>query len=283
MYKILSFHSKIALQTRYDPSIQLIGTPQKIWSIPAIHGDIKRLMVLHDAIAEHFQVGERLVYHGNYVGHGIHSAQCVDEILAFRRQILATPGVQPEDLIYLRGMQEEMLRRLLQIAFLPHAIDTIGWMLDNGLTQTLESYGFDRCSALDACRAGVIGLTRWTEKIREKIRNAPGHETFFRSLKHAAHTDLDSAYPMLFVHAGLDANRALHDQGEAFWWEAEKFQSLTRAYAPFSKVIRGYDPARRGSEMNCIKATIDDGCGFGGALTTVAFSSDGQAAEHFAS
>lgn len=239
-------------------------------------------MAVHDAVAEHFKAGERIVYHGNYIGYGTHCAPCIDEILAFRRQILAVPGVQPSDLTYLRGVQEEMLRQLLQIAFLPHATDTIGWMLENGLLAILESYGFCHEDALQACRAGVTGLTRWTGQIREKIRTSPGHEIFFKSLKRAAHTDLDGTYPMLFVHAGLDANRALYDQGDAFWWESEKFQSLTRAYKPFEKVIRGYDPAHRGSELNCIKATIDDGCGFGGALTTVAFTADGSTGECFA-
>ena len=155
-------------------------------------------------------------------------------------------------------------------------------MLENGLPPILESYGFCPDGLSDACRTGVTGLTRWTGRVRDKIRSTAGHEIFFHTLKRAAHTDLDGDYPMLFVHAGLDANKALDDQGDAFWWEAEKFQSLTRAYEPFAKVVRGYDPAHRGSELNCIKATIDDGCGFGGALTSVAFGADGGAQECFA-
>lgn len=239
-------------------------------------------MTLHDAIAEHFCVGDRIVYHGNIIGHGTHSATCIDEALAFRRQILAIPGVLAADLIYLRGMQEEMLRQLLQIAFSPRASETFSWMMSNGLGPTLESYGFQKHDGVEACRAGTIGLTRWTSRIREKIRTSPGHEIFFSSLKRAAHTDLDGDYPMLFVHAGLDANKSLDQQGDAFWWEAEKFLSFTRPYAPFGKVVRGYDPSHRGTEMNCIKATIDDGCGFGGALTTMAFTSDGRVDAHFA-
>ncbi len=81
---------------------------------------------------------------------------------------------------------------------------------------------------------------------------------------------------MLFVHAGLNDKKPLEEQGDHLWWAGEKFQQIENAYEPFRKVIRGYDPEHKGMQMNCVTATIDDGCGFGGNLICAAFAKDGE-------
>ncbi len=248
----------------------------RIWSVPAVHGDLGRLVQLHDHIYEHFKLGDQLVYHGNYIGYGERSAECIDEILTFRRMILSIRGVIPRDITFLRGTQEELWKRMLQLSFDPKPADTLLWMLGHGVGASLKSYGFCPHDALEACQYGTIGLTRWTSRIRETVRNRPGHEIFFTKLKRAAHSTFESGTPLLFVHAGLNSSKPLEEQGDAFWWGSSEFESMEAAYGPFHKVVRGFDPLHKGADFNGIKATTDNGCGFGGSLISAAFMADGS-------
>lgn len=264
-------------KTSKSNSFASLGIPEKIWTIPAIHGELNALLSIHDGIFQHFKTGDKIVYHGNYTGYGQQSAECIDEILTFRRMILSLPGVRPSDIIYLKGAQEEIWQKLYQLAFAPNPTDVFLWMLGNGLTNTLYSYGLSPHDGIEACRAGVLGINKWIAKVRAAIRCHAGHETFAMHQQCAAFTDQDTEYPMLFVNAGLNANKDLHDQGDNLWWASDAFDKIEHAYSPFTKVVRGFDPAHKGLYINCITATVDDGCGFGGPLVSVGFDPDGTA------
>jgi hypothetical protein len=261
--------------TAKDNRFSSLGTPERIWAISAIHGDLDQLMNLHDAIYNKIKPGDRIVYLGNYVGYGKQGAACVDEILTFRRLVLSMPGMLCSDLVYLRGQQEEMWQKLLQLQFAPDPTGTLLWMLGNGLSNTLYSYGLSPHDGIEACRLGIMGLTKWTSSVREKLRAHPGHEIFGTQLTRAAHTNDNAAYPMLFVHAGLDATKNLGDQGDTFWWASDEFENIKEAYLPYQKIVRGYDPAHKGVVTNCVTATIDGGCGFGGHLVCASFEVNG--------
>ncbi len=262
-----------------DSHLASLGSPKNIWAISAIHGETDKLIRLHDALFERIRPGDKIVYLGNYAGYGEHAAETIDEILTFRRLVLAQPAMMPHDLIYLKGAQEEMWQKLLQIQFAPNPGDVLLWMLGNGLSNTLYSYGLSPHDGIEACREGVMGLTRWTGTIRETVRQRPGHETFGTHLIRAAHTAEDHSYPMLFVHAGLDAGKELDDQGDSFWWGNQTFEDMDEPYRPYQKVVRGFDPGHGGIKMNCITATIDGGCGFGGTLTCAGFDKSGEVIE----
>lgn len=264
------------MTTVKDNRFSSLGTPARIWAISVIHGDVDRLITLHNTLHKHITPGDRLVYLGNYVGYGENSAAAVDEILTFRRMLLSRPGIMCSDIVYLRGRQEEMWQRLLQIQFAPDPTDTLMWMLGNGLSNTLYSYGLSPHDGIEACRMGIMGLTKWTNQIREALRKYPGHETFGTHLTRAAHTAENTPYPMLFVHAGLDPDKQLGDQGDTFWWASESFETIESAYLPWQKVVRGYDPTHKGVKTNCVTATIDGGCGFGGSLVCAGFDSSGN-------
>jgi hypothetical protein len=259
-----------------DSRFMSLGTPERVWAISAIHGDAVRLTELHDQILSRFKPGDKLVYLGNYTGYSDSAAECVDEILTFRRLMLCMQGVLTTDLVYLRGAQEEMWQKLLQLQFAPDPAGVLLWMLGNGLSDTLYSYGLSPHDGIEACQQGVMGLTRWTNTVRAAIRKHPGHEVFGTQLLRAAHTHEVDEYPLLFVHSGLNANKPLSEQGDHFWWAGERFSSITAPYTPFQKVIRGYDPAHGGVKMNCVTATIDGGCGFGGTLVCAGWHKTGE-------
>ena len=62
--------------------------------------------------------GDRLVYLGNYLGYAPHVRETVDELLAFRSAFLALPPyADPNDIVYLRGSQEEIWQKILQLQF----------------------------------------------------------------------------------------------------------------------------------------------------------------------
>lgn len=229
-------------------------------------------MTLHDLLYPLLRPGDRIIYLGNYTGHGNDSVGTIDEILTFRRMVLALPGMMAGDIAYVRGGQEEMWQKLLQIQFAPNPGEVINWMLQNGLAQTLAAYGLDPRRGQIAAQEGVMSLTKWTAHIREAIRRHPGHDIFSTHHRRAAYTNEQTEYPMIFVHTGLDPSRPLHEQGDSFWWGGKQFDSIHIPYAPFQKVIRGFDPERRGVHLNCVTASLDGGCGFGGTLVCAGFT-----------
>ena len=257
-----------------------LGNPKKIWAVPAIHSAAEDLTLLHDNILKHIHPGDRIVYLGNYTGYGESAVDSINELLAFRRLVLSIRGMIPSDIIYLKGAQEEMLSKLMQLQFASNPADVLLWMLGNGLQATLNDYGVCIHDGLEACRRGIMDITRWTQGVRGKIRAHAGHEDFMMAQYRAAYTCTDShASPLLFVHAGLNIGKPLHEQGDSIWWEAQSFEAINTPYAPFEKVVRGYDPAHKGMNLNCVTATIDDGCGFGGNLVCASFGEDGQVSQ----
>jgi len=264
-----------------DPRFLSLGTPRRVWAISAIHGEAERLMSLHDTLLTRIRPGDRIVYHGNYMGHGPAPCETVDELLTFRRLVLSLPGMIPEDIVYLRGGQEEMWEKLMQLQFAPNPPAILLWMLGKGLSSTLASYNLSPHDGIIAAQEGVMALTRWTAKIRDAVRRRPGHDIFATSLRRAAYTANQYGFPMLFVNAGIDPGHALDKQGDNFWWSNRDFNSIELPYEPFGKVIRGFDPKHRGLRINCVTATIDGGCGFGGSLVCAGFDPEGNILEIF--
>lgn len=262
-----------------DVRFSELGAPRRVWTVSAIHGELSKLYAIHDAILERLRAGDRIVYFGNYTGHGEQSRETIDEILTFRRLALCTPGVIPSDFIYLRGRQEDMWQRILQLQFTNKPELTLGTMLEHGFGQALKSYNIDPHDGMRACKEGVLALTRWTNKIRESLRKNPGHDIFMTQWKRAAYTTVNGRNTLLFVNAGIEPTLPLEDQGDHLWWAGDDFNTITQAYAPFEKVIRGYDPAGNGVRINCVTASLDGGCGFGGPLVCAGMDPHGKILE----
>ncbi len=272
--------SQPAFRAAVDFRFASLKGAKRVWTVPSIHGEVGRLRQLHDNLIQNIRPGDRIVYLGNYIGVGQDSAPVIEEILGFRRQVLAIAGMQPGDLVYLRGQQEELLQRAFQLHFASSPWIVYEWMLDQGLAQTLESYGIDTREGLNAASSDSARLARWTGFVRHMVHRREGHDLFYGQLKRAAHTN-DAEKPMLFVNTGVKTDLRLEDQGDRFWWGGDDFQTITAAYDPYSRVIRGYDPQRRGLYINCVTATMDNGCGFGGSLTCAAWLADNSVSHIF--
>jgi hypothetical protein len=162
---------------------------RRIWAIGAIHGAAQQLAQLHDRIGECFRDGDRLVYLGNYLGHDTAVRATIDELLDFRRRVLARRGSFACDIVFLRGAQEEMVQKLLQLQFAPNPGEVLNWMVKAGVEATIRAYGGDLRQATAATRDGAQTITRWTSALRGAINAAPGHWQLLSTLRHAALTE----------------------------------------------------------------------------------------------
>lgn len=253
-----------------------LETTGKIWAIPSVHGDLERITALHDAILDRFEPGDRVVYLGNYTGYGTQPVEAIDEILTFRRIILSQPGVTTEDIVYLRGAQEDMWQKLMHLPYHPAPIDMLLWMLSNGMANTFLSYGICAHDGVMAAREGTMFLTRWIGSVRGAIRDCPGHDIFNTQFKRAAYTQKDDRFPLLFVNAGIDPSLKLEHQEDVLCWGGDSFTDIQNAYDPFEKVVRGFDPSHNGVHVNCVTASLDGGCGFGGPLVAASMTTSGE-------
>ena len=249
---------------------------RRIWAISSIHGEAERLARLHDRMAARFTEGDRVVYLGNYIGYGNAVRATLDELLDFRRRVLAKPGGFTCDVVFLRGAQEEMWQKLLQLQFAANPGEVLSWMVRAGIEATVQAYGGELRQGFAATRDGPRTITRWTGALRNAMNAAAGHTNLFATLRHAALTEEDG---LLFVHAGVDPSRAVDAQGDAFWWAKSDILDLDQPFGGFHRVVCGFDRQRRGLVEREFAVSLDAGAGRGGRLLAAALARDGSVVE----
>jgi serine/threonine protein phosphatase 1 len=245
---------------------------RRIWAIAAIHAEAQRLVCLHDLISERFREGDQVVYLGNYLGHGEAVRATLDELLDFRRRVLGRRRGYACNVVFLRGTQEEMWQKLLQLQFAPNPGEVLAWMVKAGVEATLRAYGGDLRQGFAATRDGPRTITRWTGALRNAMNATPGHTNLFSALRHAAFTE-DRG--LLFVHAAIDPSRPLAAQGDAFWWGRDDILDLPAPFEGFRRVVRGIDRQRRGLVERQFAVSLDGGAGRGGRLLAACFGATG--------
>jgi serine/threonine protein phosphatase 1 len=255
-----------------DVRIARLRAARRVWAVAAIQGEAQCLAELHDTISERFQAEDRVVYLGNYIGPGGAVLATIDELLDFRRRVLGRPGGGACDVVFLRGAQEEMWQKLLQLQFAPNPGELLRWMVQAGMEMTIRAYGGDLRQGFAACRDGARTITRWTSGLRSAMNATPGHTELFSALRHGALTE-DRG--LLFVHAAIDPSRPLVAQGDAFWWGREDILELKSPFEGFRRVVRGVDRDRRGVVERDFAASVDGGAGRGGKLMAACFGLDG--------
>ena len=56
--------------------------------------------------------------------------------------------MKPNEIVFLRGAQEEMFLKLMQLQTAPNPEDIVSWMFDHGVDKTIHSYGLDSSDLL---------------------------------------------------------------------------------------------------------------------------------------
>jgi serine/threonine protein phosphatase 1 len=246
---------------------------RRVWAIAPIHAEARRLVRLHDLISERFHEGDQVVYLGNYLGHGEAVQATIGELLDFRRRVLGRQRGFACDLVFLRGAQEEMWQKLLQLQFAPNPGEVLTWMVKAGVEATVRAYGGDLRQGFAATRDGPRTITRWTAALLSAMNATPGHTDLFSALRHAAFTE---DHGLLFVHAAIDPSRPLAAQGDAFWWGGDDILDLTAPFEGFGRVVRGIDRQRRGFVEREFAVSLDGaGIGRDGRLRAACFGATG--------
>lgn len=251
----------------------VVRAPRRIWAVGSVHAESERLDRLHAALWPRLELCDRIVYLGNLIGRGPAPSETLDSLLNFRLHVLARPHSEAADVVFLRGSQEEMWQKLLQLQFAANPKDVLEWMLAQGVGATLESYGVRPQDALREAATGTVALTRWTGRLRQAVHARSGHQQLFAALRRAAYTD-DGV--LLFVNSGLDPARPLEAQSDSFWWSSGMFHQITGPYGTFQRIVRGFDPSHSGFRVTDHTTTVDGGCGFGGSLIAVCLDAEGQ-------
>ena len=246
---------------------------RRVWAVASVHGEAARLVRLHDKLGERFRAGDRVVYLGNYLGHGAAIRATLDELLDFRRRVLGMRRGFACDVVFLRGAQEEMWQKLLQLQFAPNPGQLLEWMVRAGIEASVRAYGGDLRHGFAAARDGPRTITRWTLALREAMNGAPGHTMLFSALRHAAYTQEGG---LLFVNAAVDPSRPLAAQGDAFWWGRDDILALDAPYEGYRRVVRGTDRERRGLVERQYAVSLDAGSGRGGKLLAACFDAEGR-------
>jgi len=212
---------------------------KRIWAIGSIHSRIKSFETIKKYILENFSIGDKLVFLGNIIGLRDESKDTLSTVINFRNFLLSSFLLQPEDIIFLRGSQEEMFLKLLQLQTAPNPYEIVQWMFDHGVDQTIKSYGFDKQEVVEISTQGTLSISRWTSSFNKIIASIPGHKEYFSNLYHAAFSDTKK---ILFVNRGVDVSRPLSAQSDCFWWGYQNFSKLNKPYNSFVKIVRGYEP-----------------------------------------
>ncbi len=251
----------------------VLRAARRIWVVGAIHADVGRLKRMHARLWPKLELCDRVVYAGNMIGRAPKARETLDALLNFRHHLLSRPHSEPDDVVYLRGSQEEMWQKLLQLQFATDPRRVLEWMMEQGVGPTLESYGVSPADAQRKAAAGTVSLTRWTGRLRQAIHAQTGHHQIMAALRRAAYTEDGT---LLFVNAGLDPKRPLETQADSFWWSSATFDEIDGAYGQFKRVVRGYDPCHGGFKETAHALTVDGGCGFDGQLMAACLSAEGE-------
>ena len=75
--------------------------------------------------------------------------------------------LKPESIVFLRGAQEEMFSKLLQLHLAPNPGEIVEWMFDHGVNKTIFSYGFSENEVKNIASSGTIKISKWTSSRKQ--------------------------------------------------------------------------------------------------------------------
>lgn len=214
-----------------------ISNTNKIWAIGSIHSRLDSFNSIKKYLLKNFQKDDYLVFLGNIIGLEKESKQTLSSVIDLRNKLLAKYLLNPEKIIFLRGAQEEMFLKILQLQTAPNPKDIVEWMFGHGVDSTIESYGFKKEEVSNVATQGTLAISKFTKNLNQILSSEPGHREYFNHLKHAAYS---KSKQILLVNRGVDISRPLSAQNDCFWWGYQNFSNLDKNYGTFTRIIRGY-------------------------------------------
>lgn len=239
-----------ALRSLFGRKTQVVAPDKPIYAIGDIHGRLDLLLNILKQIREHAGSSEyELIFLGDYIDRGPHSAGVI-------HFLSCAPWRDRTKATFLKGNHEASLLDFMREPSLGPA-----W-LEFGGGETLLSYGV-RWPALKSDREA------WAETSRQLAAKLPrDHLKFLQRLELHA---IRSGY--MFVHAGIDPERSIDEQGEAeFLWIRKPFLHSRRRHE--FVVVHGHSPDDR-PYKDFRRIGVDTGAYQTGILTAVVISREG--------
>ncbi len=215
-----------------------LNKTNKIWAIGSIHSKLQSFNQIKKFILNNFEDNDKLIFLGNVIGLGKHSKETLTSVIDLRFTLMAKFKLKPESIVFLRGAQEEMFSKLLQLQLAPNPSEIIEWMFDHGVNNTIKSYGFSEEEVKSIASSGTIKISKWTSSLNKVLQMHSGHTEYFLNLKHAAYSRTKK---ILFVNRGVDITRPLSAQNDCFWWGFQDFSKIQDPYKTFLRIVRGYE------------------------------------------
>ena len=236
-----------------DSKFAVFKSSNKIWAIGSIHSQLDSFENIKQHIIKNFSQNDRIVFLGNIIGFGDFAKETLSSVINMRLSLMSKFYLKPEDIVFLRGAQEEMFLKLLQLQTAPNPNEILLWMYEHGVDKTINSYGLDSKELLKISSQGPISINKWTTKLNEFVANYKGHREYYSNLCHAAYP---KSKLILFVNRGVDITRPLSAQSDCFWWGYHNFSKLNKPYKTFQKIIRGYEPTMPDKTLNIKDKTV---------------------------
>ena len=215
-----------------------LNKSSKIWAIGSIHSNLKSFESIKKYILKNFNSNDKLIFLGNIIGLGDNSKETLSSVIDLRFNLMSKFKLKPESIIFLRGAQEEMFSKLLQLQLAPNPTEIVKWMFEHGVNKTIKSYGFSENEVRNIASSGTINISKWTSNLNKVLQMNPGHTQYFLNLKHAAYSHTKK---ILFVNRGVDITRPLSAQNDCFWWGYQNFSKIDEPYKTFVRIVRGYE------------------------------------------
>ena len=215
-----------------------LKTSNKIWAIGSIHSNLNSFKSIKEFILNNFELNDKLIFLGNVIGLGNNSKETLNSVIDLRFNLMSKFKLKPDSIIFLRGAQEEMFSKLLQLQLAPNPTEILEWMFDHGVNETIKSYGFSESEVKKIASSGTLNISKWTSNLNKAIHDNPGHVQYFLNLKHAAYSHTKK---ILFVNRGVDISRPLSAQNDCFWWGYQNFSTIQQPYKTFLRIVRGYE------------------------------------------
>ena len=169
----------------------------KIWAIGSIHSNLKSFSAIKKYILNNFKNSDKLIFLGNVIGLGDFSKETLSSVIDLRFKLMSKFKLKPDSIVFLRGAQEEMFSKLLQLQLAPNPIEILEWMFDHGVNKTIKSYGFSENEIKSLASSGTINISKWTSSLNKSIQDNPGHTEYFLNLKHAAYSHTKKYYLLI--------------------------------------------------------------------------------------
>ncbi len=224
----------------------------KIWAIGSIHSNLKSFLSIKEFLLNNFEATDKLIFLGNVIGLGSNPKETLNSIIDLRFSLMSKFKLRHDSIVFLRGAQEEMFSKLLQLQLAPNPTEIIEWMFDHGVNETIKSYGFSEDEVKNIASSGTINISKWTTNLNKILQHNPGHRQYFLNLKHAAYSHNKK---ILFVNRGVDVTRPLSAQNDCFWWGFQNFSSIEKPYKTFIRIVRGYESEHL-NEQDILKHSI---------------------------